>query len=95
MPVFTIGRERDYDKGLAVMGPKFTKCGQMKGYRGGYAVRTIEDAKRLLERFGGPEWAVYELDARWSDDAVERSLRGWWNSLINDARIIRKVENNL
>ena len=89
--VFTVGHARNYDKNLAKHGKDFKKLGRGGDYPGGFACRTIEDAERLIDEQGGRgKWAVYELEADWDKDTVP-SCAGWWHSLINDARILRKV----
>lgn len=91
--VYTVGNEANYDKGIVEYGTKFQKLGAQpkSGYPGGFAVRTPEDAERLIDERGmRGEWAVYLLDADWDVDTVP-SVNGWWHALVNTSRILRKV----
>lgn len=96
--VFTIGHERNYDRGLREQGETFYKLGRRgyaghwgPSYPGGYAFSSVADAaRRIVEAGRVGEWAVYELAADWEAD-TEPSEDGWWNSLVNDARIVRRA----
>lgn len=58
------------------------------GYPGGYAFRSIADAKRRIEeKYSTSNYAVFGIDANWETD-VEPSPRGWWHNLLCDAEII-------
>lgn len=90
-PVFTVGSEQAYDNNLKYLGAKFRKLGRSLDYPGGYALRSVADARRLIKEQGpGCDWAVYELDADWDVDTVP-SKNGWWRALIWSRQIIRKV----
>ena len=92
MSVFTVGNEKNYDRGIASCGREFKKLGKDLAYPGGYACRTPEDARKLIVQEGREsEWAVYELEADWEKD-TESSENGWWHVLLLDAVIVRKVE---
>jgi len=92
MSVYTVGHEKVYDREAILQGDKFEKLGKTDIYPGGFACETPEDARRLITEFEKQgKWAVYELEADWDKD-TEPSENGWWHALINDARILRKVE---
>jgi len=91
MSVYTVGDEDTYDSRLKACPSNFKKLGKTDNYPGGFALKTIEDAVRLIKEFNKVrEWAVYELDADWDEDTV-KSERGWWSGLQRDAYILRKV----
>lgn len=88
---YTVGHERNYDRGIVDHGRGFMKAGRQDGYLGGFVLRTVREAYRLIGEFGKRgEWAVYELDADWGRDTVP-SKDGWWHDLVNDSVITRKV----
>jgi hypothetical protein len=90
--VYTVGNRVNYDKNLLRFGEKFQKLGRREGYPGGFALSSVEDAKRLRQQLTmEKEWAVYELEAVWGVD-TQQSENGWWHSLINDSRILRRVD---
>ena len=89
--VFTVGTEAYYDRGIAEHGAKFKKVGRRENYAGGFALRTPEDAERLIDEQGKRGvWAVYALEADWDTDTVPSS-NGWWHALIKSSRIVCKV----
>lgn len=89
--VFTVGHEANYDRGIVEYGKKFQKLGRRKDYPGGFAVRTPEDAERLIDEQGKRgEWAVYALAADWEKDTVP-SENGWWHALVKSSRVVRKI----
>lgn len=89
--VFTVGHEANYDRGIVEYGKKFQKLGRRKDYPGGFAVRTPEDAERLIDEHGKRgEWAVYALAADWEKDTVP-SENGWWHALVKSSLIICKI----
>lgn len=89
--VFTVGHETNYDRGIVEYGKKFQKLGRRKDYPGGFAVRTPEDAERLIDEQGKRgEWAVYALAADWEKDTVP-SENGWWHALVKSSRVVRKI----
>jgi len=89
--VFTAGHEANYDWGIVEYGKKFQKLGRRKDYPGGFAVRTPEDAERLIEEQGKRgEWAVYALAADWEKDTTP-SENGWWHALVKSSRVVRKI----
>lgn len=91
--VFTIGNEETYDRGLQQLGDAFCKMGaKPPRYPGGFALKTVEDACRLIDEFGKQsEWAVYRLEADWDKD-TKPSDNGWWHSLQRDATILEKAQ---
>ena len=90
--VFTVGNEKNYDRGIAEHGITFVKTGRSPGYPGGFAVHTPQDAERLIDEQGKRgEWAVYALAAFWHKDTAPSPDGGWWRALINDAQILRKI----
>lgn len=89
--VFTVGHEANYDRGIVEYGAKFQKLGRRKDYPGGFAVRTPQDAERLIDEHGKRgEWAVYALSADWEKDTVP-SENGWWHALVKSSRVVRKI----
>lgn len=89
--VFTVGHEENYDRGIVKYRTKFQKLGRRKDYPGGFAVRTPEDAERLIDEQGKRgEWAVYALDADWEKHTVP-SENGWWHALVKSSRVVRKI----
>ena len=89
--VFTVGHEANYDRGIVEYDKKFQKQGRRKDYPGGFAVRTPEDAERLIDEQGKRgEWAVYALAADWKKDTVP-SENGWWHALVKSSLIVRKI----
>lgn len=89
--VFTVGHEANYDRGIVEYGKKFQKLGRRKDYPGGFALRTPEDAERLIDEQGKRgEWAVYALAADWEKDTVP-SENGWWHALVKSSRVVRKI----
>jgi len=89
--VFTVGHEETYDHQLSKFGASFQKMGSRGDYPGGFAVQSVESARRFLEVHGeGKEWAIYELDAKWGVD-TEQSQNGWWHRLLHDRTVLRKV----
>ena len=92
-PVFSVGYEPTYDLGIKNYGQAFRKQGSrpLEGYPGGFAVRSIEDGKRLIAEMGvGRQWAIYLLDAEWTVD-TRPSQNGWWHALVRDVVVLRKV----
>ena len=89
--IYTIGSTKLYDSGLKNHIGKFFKQGMTPSYPGGFAVKTIQDGKQLIEEMGEKEsWAVYEIEAKWGVD-TKKSENGWWHLLLKDARIKRRV----
>lgn len=89
--VFTVGNEKNYDRGIAEHGITFVKTGRTPNYPGGFAVRTPQDGWKLIAELGKlGEWAVYALAAFWHKDTAP-SANGWWHALLNDAQILRKI----
>jgi hypothetical protein len=93
--IYTVGNKRVYDEKIEharKSGGSFAKLGADGDYPGGFAVRTIEDARRLIrERGKGRGWAIYEVDADWDRD-TRPSQHGWWHGLIFTSRIIGKAQ---
>ncbi len=91
LSVFTVGHEGNYDRGIIEYGSAFLKSGRSEHYPGGFAVRSPEEAERLIDDHGmRGEWAVYGLAADWEKDTAP-SESGWWHSLVNDSPIVRKI----
>jgi hypothetical protein len=89
--VYTVGHETNYDQGLVEQGETFEKLGRQGDYPGGFAVKTPEDARRLIKEQGREgERAVYGLAADWDTDTAP-SENGWWRALVNTSRIVRKI----
>jgi hypothetical protein len=92
--IYTVGHKANYLQAIADSDEgciqKVGKTDDLNGqpYPGGYALRTYEDAQRLLEEVGHvDDWAVFGLDADWEQD-TEPSQDGWWHNLLRDAWII-------
>ena len=81
-----------YDAGIKRFGSEFKKSGRSATYAGGFACRTVADAKRLIasETGRGRGWAVYAVDADWDTDTIQDTGE-WWHRLLKDAVVIKKV----
>ena len=91
--VFTVGHAANYDKGLAEYGKKFQKLGRRGDYPGGFAVRSAEDAEKLIDEQGKRgEWAVYALAADWDKDTVPCE-NGWWHALVKSSPVVCKISS--
>lgn len=94
--IYTIGHKENYLAAIREHGA-IQKLGRRPpgffddypdGYPGGYAFKTIEDAKRgLVEEDEHVTWAVFGLEAEWERDTTP-AKDGWWHELLNDANII-------
>ena len=90
--IYTVGTEVNYDKGFIEQGEAFAKLGKTGDYRGGFAVNSIEDAKKFIEEQKMEElWAVYEVDADWDKD-TEQHEGEWWRRLVKTSKILRKAK---
>jgi hypothetical protein len=90
--VFTVGHAPTYDRGIRELGSKFKKLGRTKDYAGGFAVKSPDDAKRLINEFNKHnEWAIYEIEADWDTDTIP-STNGWWHALLKSSIVLRKIE---
>lgn len=93
--IYTIGHKRNYLKAIDDSPDgKIIKIGKRQpcidypqGYEGGYAFRSIEDAKkRIDEAYSRSGFDVFGLMTTWEN--TEPSKDGWWNNLIDDAGIV-------
>lgn len=94
--IYTIGHKVNYLNAIEKHGT-IQKLGKKppgddpdypNGYPGGYAFRTLEDARRgLVEEDKHGTWAIFGIDADWEQD-TEPSNDGWYHHLIRDADIV-------
>lgn len=85
--IYTIGNRETYPKSNKTVSTVY-KVGRRPDYPGGAALKSREDAERLITELGEQEtYAVYGLDAVWEQDTYPAS-DGWWHYLLRDARII-------
>ena len=87
--IYTIGNRKSYQEALAeaTFGKAVKKVGRRDDYSGGYALRSMNDALRLIEELGCPEYGVFGIMADWDKD-TEPADDGWWRYLLVDARIV-------
>jgi len=88
--IFTVGNEKVYDELLFKYGSLSQKAGRSKEYEGGCVFKKFEDAREFLieiNKLG--EWAIYVVDANWRD--TEKSQDGWYNILLEDSKIVCKI----
>ena len=89
--IYTVGHGVGYRESYAVRaanGLRLIKKGAGPDYPGGCAVRTREDAERLLVEFCKVGvWEVFGLEADWEAD-TKPCVDGWWHNLQRDAPIV-------
>lgn len=92
--IYTVGHTANYLAAIERHGTiqktgRIEPCGALPdGYEGGFAFRTIDEARRLLVMIGHlNDWQVFGLDADWERDTVP-AADGWWHNLIRHADII-------
>lgn len=91
--IYTIGYGKSYRQALIDNG-KVIKLGKRRcckrfpeGYSGGYAFKSIKDAKkRIKEQYRGKGFVVFGLKAKWSDTKLAKD--GWWNHLLKDSEVV-------
>lgn len=91
--IYTIGHELNYVETLkkSESGVVY-KLGEREDYEGGYAFKSQSDAqKRIDEQYKDMEFGIFGLEADWDRDTRE-SKNGWWNVLVNDAKIIFSID---
>lgn len=91
---YTIGHTVNYRKAIEETG-QIEKCGRdgcCNGDKGGYAFRTVEDAKQRIQEQGKQgEWSVWEMETEFDSNTYPNPDGGWWHHLINDAPITREI----
>lgn len=86
--IYTLGHKATYLSAIADRG-KIVKSGKFGDYPGGYALKTIEDAKRLLvENHAEDYYCIFGLLADWETDTEPDPNGAWWHVLINAAEIV-------
>ena len=87
--IYTVGSKKAYLRALIKDG-KVMKTGRCRGYAGGCAFRTREDADRHLDELevqGYKGYMVFGLLANWDKDTRE-SPDHWWRDLLKDAEVV-------
>ena len=83
--IYTIGREEVYDASLEERqdeGRPLYKVGRKDDYEGGVVFPTPEEAQGYLDQNGLDDFAIYKVDASWSDV--------WMGSLRENQVIVGK-----
>ena len=87
--IYTVGSKKAYLRKLLKEG-KVMKTGRCRGYAGGCAFRTREEAQRYLDELaiqGYKDYMVFGMLADW-----ERNTRAspdhWWHDLLKDAEVV-------
>ena len=87
--IYTVGSKKAYLRQLLREG-KVMKTGRCRGYAGGCAFRTREDAQRYLDELsiqGYKDYMVFGLLANW-DKQTRESPDHWWHDLLVDAEVV-------
>jgi hypothetical protein len=87
--IYTVGSKKAYLRSLVKNG-KVIKTGRCRGYAGGCAFRTREDAERHLDELevqGYKGYMVFGLLANWDKDTQESSDH-WWHDLLVAAEVV-------
>jgi hypothetical protein len=87
--IYTVGSKKAYLRALIKDG-KVMKTGRCRGYAGGCAFRTREDADRHLDELevqGYKGYMVFGLLANWDRDTRE-SPDHWWHDLLVNAEVV-------
>ena len=87
--IYTVGSKKAYLRTLLKEG-RVTKTGRCRGYAGGCAFRTREEAQRHLDELilqGYKGYMVFGLLANWERDTRESSEH-WWHDLQKDAEVV-------
>jgi hypothetical protein len=87
--IYTVGSEKAYFRSLLKQG-RVMKTGRKRGFAGGCAFKTREDAQRhidelILQGFKG--YMVFGLLADWERD-TRPSLQHWWHDLLVDGEVV-------
>jgi hypothetical protein len=87
--IYTVGSKKAYLRSLLKNG-KVMKTGRCRGYVGGCAFRTREDAQRHLDELevqGYKGYMVFGLLAAWDRD-THANADHWWHDLLVDAEVV-------
>jgi hypothetical protein len=87
--IYTVGSKKAYLRTLLREG-RVMKTGRCRGYAGGCAFKTREDAQRYLDELaiqGYKDYMVFGLLANWDKDTRE-SPDHWWRDLLKDAEVV-------
>jgi hypothetical protein len=87
--IYTVGSKKAYLRSLVKNG-KVMKRGRCRGYGGGGAFRTREDAQRHLDELavqGYKGYMVFGMLADWDRD-TQASPDHWWHDLLTDAEVV-------
>lgn len=86
--IYTIGYSKNYRKAIQESDEGYIiKLGRSEGYSGGYAVKTYEDAQRLLKEEADETYEIFGLEADWERDTIPNP-DSWWHYLLYDSKII-------
>jgi hypothetical protein len=87
--IYTVGSRKAYLREYVKNG-KVLKSGRKRGYAGGCAFRTREEARRHLDELemqGYKDYDVFGLLADWDND-TRPSSEHWWHDLLRDAEVV-------
>ncbi len=87
--IYTVGSKKAYLRALLKNG-RVMKPGRKRGYAGGCAFETREDAQRHLDELelqGYKGYLVFGLLADWEKD-TKPSANYWWRDLLRDAEVV-------
>jgi hypothetical protein len=87
--IYTVGSKKAYLRDYLKHG-RVMKTGRRRGYAGGCAFRTREDAQRHIDELeyqGYKNYQVFGLLADWDKDTVA-SASHWWHDLLVDAEVV-------
>lgn len=84
--IYTLGSRRSYLHAFGT--PPVTKIGRTANYPGGYAFKTIADARRHKEEaHPHTDFIVFGLLADWETDTHETAGQ-WWRNLTFDRQCV-------
>jgi hypothetical protein len=87
--IYTVGSKKAYLREY-LKNRKVLKTGRKRGYGGGCAFRTREDAQRHLDELelqGYKDYQVFGLLADWDKD-TRSNPDHWWHDLVRDAEVV-------
>jgi len=87
--IYTIGSKKAFMRNYLKNG-KVMKTGRRRGYAGGCAFETREEAQRHIDELelqGYKGMMVFGLLADWGKDTAP-SQNNWWHDLIKDSEVV-------